>query len=318
MMEFIGRSLDSSAVSPTRKLDKLLLDCTDLENKTLKDLEKVIYYENLNLRTWRRIKSDLNIEYDDTFNQAEYLKGQAAIKRLIYGRYIQDLENNQKITEILESTISPKSSINSNVFKFDNLSNIHMLKQFSKHKRKFGEIWRPVSKPCHALSTDASPKSCKNGSNSPAKHLRTESCGTTRFPQQDDKPEFIFSSLNIYPTCRDSVVYSGRESIIDDSKIKQLLSESVCDRKEFLPELNAGKSRKPKREYAEQVPLPKTSGKVSREMFQKEYTKHRQNLESLISLEKMIIQSSNRQKLARRKERQNTKAFTKKINDIKV
>jgi hypothetical protein len=317
-MELAGKSLDSSAVSPTRKLDKLLLDCTDLENKTLKDIKKVIYYENLNLSTWRRIKSDLSIEYDDTFNQAEYLKGQVAINRLIYNRYIQDLEHNQKITEILESTISPKSSINSNVFKFDNLSNIHMLKQFSKHKRKFGEIWRPVLKPGPALSTYFSPKSCKNGSSSPLKHIRTESRGPTKLIQQDDKPELIFSSPKIYPSWRDSVIYSGRESIIEDSKIKHLLSESFYDRKEFLPELNGGKSRKSECKFTEQVPLRTATGKVTREIFQKEYNKHRQNLESLLSLEKMIIRSSNKEQFARRKERQNTKAFTKKINDNKV
>lgn len=316
-MELAGKPLDSSAVSPTRKLDKLLLDCTDLENKTLKDLEKVIYYENLNLSTWRRIKSDLSIDYDDTFNQPEYRKGQAAINNLIYNRYIQDLEHNQKIAEILESTISPKSSINSNVFKFDNLSNIHMLKQFSKHKRKFGEIWRPVSKPKPVLSINLSPKSCKNGSNSPLKHIRTESCAPKRLIQLDEKPELIFSSTNFRPSLRDSVIYSGRESIIEDSRTNQSVSESIYDRKEFLPELNAGKSRRSESKYTEQVPLPNSTGKVNREIFQKEYIKHRQNLESLLSLEKMIIQSSNKEKFVRRKERQNTKAFTKRINDIK-
>ena len=244
-MDRPGKSFDSSCASNTRKLDKLLDDCTDLEKKTLKDLEKVIYYETLHHSAWRRIKSDLSTQYDDTFDQAGYLKGQAAINRLIHNRYVQDLEHNQKITEILESTISPKSSINSNVFKFDNLKNVHMLKQFSKHKRKFGEIWKPVLKNRPILSTDFSPKTCKNGTSPALKHVWTESFGPKKLIQQDGKSLLIFSSPKSHiPSTRDSVVYSGRESIIHDSQINRLLSESIHDRKEFLPELNTSKLQK--------------------------------------------------------------------------
>lgn len=321
-MEFSDKTLESNSYFQSKKLDQLLIDCTDLENKAHQDIEKVITYENLNLKSWRRMKSDLSIDEDDFYDKFEYQKGQEMINRLIYNRYVQDFKDNEKIEQILESTISPISSVKTQIFKFDNLSNLPVLKQFSKHKRKFGEVWKPTSKPKSILTTHALPNSCKNESNITSKPLGGELNTSMRLRRRLDKnphdnSAYIFSTTNHKPFIRTKGRHTDRTLDVDTIKINQMLSETMNAKIEYLPEISSTRHRNLKVRFKDQNLQLASNQEINSEILRNEYYQHQENLENKLSLEKMIISSSYKEKKTARMERQSTKAFTKMIREVK-